>query len=184
MLAEVGGRGQERLLESVVAIHGRGDSALVCANYLAGAGVGTLALSDDVASSSALGRSIGLAARNPDCTVAVGDGAGADVVVVVGALIPASLPPRSTVIWGAARDGGATLAHLPPGRGCVACLAALAASEPESDDPSIVLGTMLALEALRALLALDAGDGARLVRFDLERSGAEVLPFPACPACA
>ena len=39
VLSEIGGRGQERLLCAEVAIHGGGDAALVCATYLAGAGV-------------------------------------------------------------------------------------------------------------------------------------------------
>ena len=49
VLAEIGGRGQERLLGSEVEIHGGGDGALACARYLAGAGVGLLGLADAAA---------------------------------------------------------------------------------------------------------------------------------------
>src|ERR1051326_5136463 len=150
VLSEIGGRGQERLLASEVAIHGGGDGALVCARYLAGAGVGLLGLAD-AAARTALAREKG----NPDCRIAPSAPcASPGVVIVIGGRLAVELSRRATVLWGSAESAVVSRLHVPPGRACAPCLDAFTRRQPPNHGSAQVLGTLLALEALRALLGL------------------------------
>ena len=65
LLAEVGGRGQQRLLDATVAVTGASAGSDTAAVYLCAAGVGTLRLDPELAKR----RSDDLHALNSDCTV-------------------------------------------------------------------------------------------------------------------
>jgi len=179
VLSEIGGRGQERLLASEVAIHGGGDGALVCARYLAGAGVGLLGLAD-AAARTALARE----ERNPDCRIASSPSASPAVVIVIGGRLAVELSRRATVLWGSAESAVVSRVHIPPGRACAPCLDAFARRQPPNDGSAQVLGTLLALDALRALLELGQPDEPSLLRMDLARAKTSTLPFPSRPGCS
>src|SRR5262249_19963871 len=109
VLPEIGGRGQERLLGARVAIRGSGDAALIAASYLAGAGVGSIAV-DACETGTPIALALGfgtgeiaatITARNPDCRPGK-DGESAEVVLSVGGPPPADLPADAVVVWGAA----------------------------------------------------------------------------------
>lgn len=75
VLPEIGARGQERLLAATVALFGAGPLARLTAQYLAGAGIGGLALLALEGSSAAAARSLArdLVDLNPDVRVDVLD---------------------------------------------------------------------------------------------------------------
>jgi len=179
VLSEIGGRGQERLLAAEVWIHGDGDGALTCARYLAGAGVGRLALAD-VTIRDALARE----ARNPDCRLAGEPSRSPDVVIAIGARLPSELPRAATILWGSASAESVSRLVAPAGRVCAACLDELTSREAPGDGSAQLLGTLLALEALRALLGLGQTDEPSLLRIDLARAETSLLPFASRPGCA
>jgi hypothetical protein len=194
VLPEVGSSGQQRLLDSSVSILGGGDGALVCASYLAGAGVGMLRPSGPDGSEAAAARAFGglhapesfaeiLRERNPDCRVEFGGRGASSLTVAIGSALPDRLD--GPLVWGGAGRGHAAAAHLPAGSLCPECLRAFVVAERRSES-SAVVGTLVALLALRALLGL-AGRGATVVRLDLRRgSAATSSPSPraGCPTCS
>jgi hypothetical protein len=182
VLSEIGGQGQERLLRAEVAIHGGGDAALVCASYLAGAGVGTLS-GVGIEPRGGLGDALDLTARNPDCRL-VREPRQPSVTIVIGRTVPEALPSACAVIWGAAIDDWVRRAYLPAGHACVPCLRELAGRQSAGEASPQILGTLLALEALRALLELSSNDRASLVEIDVARAACRSLPFPARPDCS
>ncbi|HZP40618.1 MAG TPA: ThiF family adenylyltransferase [Candidatus Binatia bacterium] len=171
LLPEVGGRGQARWLAARVALLGTGDAAVVAATLLGRAGVGTLALADGPLALPELG---------PDCRVAVGPGADADVTVALGAAVSA-LDPRRPVVHGTAAGTRLRIATL-VGRPCAACAEAGAASDgPPPPPAALALGALAASEALRVLLA--APDTGRLQTLDLATGELTGTPLVA-PGCA
>lgn len=194
ILGEVGGSGQERLLGATVELYGRGDAALLCASYLAGAGVGALALGNaplDGAAAAALGvRGSGLeeierliARRNPDCRLLPHAVEQPSAAVVIGAPLPARLPSAAVVVWGGASAERLLCVQFPAGRACRACLDAFVGAE-RTDEPSALLGTFLALTTLRALLGIEPLQRATVWRVDWERPEARPAAFPFRPGCA
>jgi len=115
VLSEIGGQGQERLLRTEVAIHGRGDAALVCASYLAGAGVGTLSLGG-IEPRDGLGDALDLETRNPDCRL-VREVKQPSLTIVVGRDVPDAFPSASAVVWGGSSGQCVSRAYLPAGHG-------------------------------------------------------------------
>jgi len=175
ILPGIGSGGQERLLESSVALHGEGDAFALCASYLAGAGVGTLAVERFDESFAAM-----IARRNPDTRVT--GAAETTLVVALGSALPARIAAPSALVWGASDDSRVRLARFGDGRACLECLRGLA-------DPGRVagndgaLGTLVALEALRVLLGLVPPRGASLVEIDLVHGESRSTPFPSRPGC-
>lgn len=176
VVPEIGGRGQERLLSATVAIHGGGDAASVCATYLAGAGVGTVGFTGSRAAGS-LGAVLDVAERNPDCRLIDGPVSSPDVAIAIGRTIPAVFDPGSIVFWGGATTGKASRAHYPPGVVCTTCLAGMARRGDRDEGAEHILGTLLALEALRALLGFELPREPTLFQLDLLRGGATIEPL-------
>jgi hypothetical protein len=182
VLSEIGGRGQERLLRAEVAIQGCGDAALVCATYLAGAGVGTLSLSG-IKPRDGLGNALDLVTRNPDCLL-VREPRQPSVTILLGGDVPDGFPSASPVVWGATSGHCVRTVHFPAGHACASCLRELAGGQSADEASPQILGTVLAVEALRALLELSPNDCASLVEIDVSRATYRSLPFPARTDCA
>jgi len=174
VLPEIGGRGQQRLLASAVSIDGGGEAALVCARYLAGAGVGRLALGDASARSALLAE-----ARNPDCRVVTELDGSADVWIVVGDC-PRELPVDAVILWGCVDGATVSRVHVPPGQACAPCLGDFARGRGQHGVGAHILGTLLALEALRALVGLADTTAPSVLSIDLDRARTTTLPFPRC----
>jgi hypothetical protein len=181
VVPEIGGRGQERLLRAEVAIEGGGDAALVCASYLAGAGLGSLSLGG-VDPRCELGDVLGLETRNPDCRVLRAP-VQPSVMIVIGQ-VPPRFPREVAVLWGTTNGDWLRRAYLPPGRGCAPCLSNLAGRRPPEESFPQILGAVLALDALRTLLELSPNEPPTLVEIDLARLAYRSLPFPARAECS
>lgn len=190
VLAEIGGRGQERLLGSAVCLVGRGPVIDTAARYLAGAGVGELRLDDDHAPLAAA-----LRALNDEVAVRPGDLAGAAAVVaadldaarwsdLAGDAYVAGVP-----LIAAGRRGDA--GWLLRGDGCAVCAALAASGQPSAGIAAlapVVGGALGALAALAALsLALGRPEaGPALVWFDAADASLSPWAPPrsaACPRC-
>jgi molybdopterin/thiamine biosynthesis adenylyltransferase len=193
ILPEIGSGGQEQLLRSTVSLHGDGDAAFLCASYLAGAGVGTLAVAG-FARPGARSRAFGvcddsseslvaaLSRRNSDCRLAR-ELLDATLVVAIEDSLPSHLSAASSLLWGAASPGSVRLARFAPGQGCLDCLRALAHGETSAEDSGI-LGALVALEALRLLLGLERPARASFVSIDLVHGTTATSAFPSRPGCA
>ena len=190
VLPEIGSRGQERLLDSVVAISGQADPALVCATYLAGAGVGHLFLEIPdfpPLAGSAIATALGpLRDRNPDCRILASPPENPDVTIWIGSL-PGRLvsSERVLVLWGAACGSTLTSVRFDRGRACLDCLHEAAPSDcgiPPTEGAEVLLGSILAQEALSALVGF-GNRGSEILRADLARTSFTTLPFPRRPGC-
>ena len=161
ILPEIGGRGQERLLASVVVLAGGGDLLATAARYLAGAGVGTLRC----AGASAARLTDALRALNPDIAIDAGDLDAETTAVVAADLSLGSLDgwARRTrtarvPLVAAATRGAAGWLFAGSGDACAGC-AARAAAAPVAEDATPlgavaagVLGAWLALAAIERAL--------------------------------
>jgi hypothetical protein len=183
VLAEVGGRGQERLLAARAAIVGRGEAAAFCATYLAAAGVGRLDL-DGVDPDAPLATVLALRTRNPDCAIDFAPAEGADVSIVVGEMVPAGACTSGFLVWGAAIADATVAVRFPKGRGCIACLAPLVSLHRAPSPSGQLLGTVLALLGLRALLDIGRDDPPELLRFAADGPTLTAAPFASRPGCA
>jgi hypothetical protein len=181
VLPEIGSERQERLLRAEVAIYGSGDATLVCASYLAGAGVGTLSLGS-IEPRDGLGNALALETRNPDCRL-VHEPRQPAVTIVVGRDVPDGFP-RAAVVWGAASGDCIRRVYLPSEHACAPCLRDLASRQAADDASPQTLGSLLALEALRTLLDLSRNDGSSLFEIDVARAECRSLPFPSRPDCS
>lgn len=197
VLPEVGSRGQERLLQATVSVFGADDSTLVCATYLAAAGVGRLALSTRDRRPTSLPErpsTLGLASvlgalrdRNPDCRILEELPEAPDVEIWIGPLVSASAAAQDAVtLWGSADEKRLTVVHFERGRACFVCLHDAEGTRSESMAESgwsrVLLGSLLTQEALDAILGLGE-EGSQILRGDLERSSFTRLPFPRRPHC-
>ena len=189
ILPGFGSGAQEALLASSIYLAGDGDALVLCASYLAGAGIGRIALDPTVRVGST-GTVLGVAQtdppaaadlvrrRNPDCRVV-------DVIrdpsmsVVLADARPARLA-SAPVVWGSADSRRVRLARFAARRVCLRCLAA--AAEPSDAAGAAALGTLAALEALRMLLGLARDDPPTLTTIDLAEgtSSKEILPARGC----
>ncbi len=154
VLPEVGGRGQERILASCVSIQGGGEAARTCASYLAAAGVGQVT-SEPLRSAA--------------------------VAIWIGPPPPADAACEGAVVlWGGATDREVIRVRFRPGESCARCLEAFH-SEATIGGGAILLGTLLAAEALRAILGLPVPHGAEALTIDLERTTITTRPLPSHP---
>ncbi len=155
VLPEVGGRGQERILASSVSIHGEGDAARTCASYLAAAGVGRVALGSI-----------------PTPTVAIW----------IDAPPPGDAAREGTVVlWGAVKGPALTRVRFPPGQVCGRCLEPFGSEHAAASGGAHLLGTLLAAEALRALVGLPVPRGAEVLTIDIDRTTITTRPLPSHP---
>ncbi len=182
VLSEIGGQGQERLLCAEMAIHGSGHAALVCASYLAGAGVGTLSLGG-IEPRDSLGNALDLEARNPDCHL-LREPIEPSATIVIGHDVPDAFSSAAAVVWGASSGDCVRRAYLPAGYACAPCLRELAGRQSADGTSPQMLGAVLALEALRVLLGFSRNERSSLVEIDAARAEYRSLPFPSRPDCS
>lgn len=155
ILPELGGIGQRKLLGASCLLLGSGPALETAATYLAGAGVGTLHVSDGPPAATAYAP---LADRNRDVRVlsAPSRPIPCDYQVVLAARAPASGFAAGCARLGEISIGadprGAHVTVVPRGAGCIDCRAA----PPPEGDPGrpIDASTAGALAALAALLWL------------------------------
>jgi molybdopterin/thiamine biosynthesis adenylyltransferase len=182
ILQEVGPRGQERLLASRVAVVGTDVAAARVVGYLAAAGVGAIA-ADPVLH----------AAVDPDqrdCTLGTlpTEPDAVDAVVVSGGTIDATADALSrwrdqapVRVWIADGNVGAA----PP---CPRC--ALAGLEPNEGVAVLAhlrdatLGTVVATEVVKALLAIGTSLVGRVLAYDPATATLESITVSARPDCA
>lgn len=207
ILPQLGGRGQETLLAASIAIVGNDGLSTAAAMYLAGAGVGRLALSAPVPLSTIDG-------LNPDCratalptllTQAVVDEvAGCDTVLVCGpasgiwqTLHAACAAQRTPLVWGETAGSlglVVVLASQGPASSCNACVRTQAAQllsgggayDGLADATAAFVGTLLATEALKILIGLSAAPATSLLTYDAGAGAIDEVAFsrdPRCPAC-
>jgi len=173
-----------------VVIDGCGALASVFAPYLAGAGVGQLALRGDGATAVA----DTVASIAPDTVVTMGDEALDGDVVVAADRSLAELDRIAAlgvpVVAGGLTPGGGWLvvaAARPP---CIACVARQAGVEPAPTAPAAaagVVGSLLSLAVIKLLLGLGPPTAPRWLLFDAAASTLEPQSFvPArdCRLCA
>jgi len=182
ILSEIGGQGQERLLGAEVAIHGGSDAALVCASYLAGAGVGALSLGG-IERRLDLGRALDIEWRNSDCRL-FREPRQPSVSIVIGRDVPDALSTTAAVVWGASSGDFVRRAYLPAGHVCSPCLRELADRQAADGASPQVLGAVLALDTLRALVGLSRHEHPSLVEIDVARAECRSAPFPFRPDCS
>lgn len=207
ILPQLGGRGQQRLLDASVAVVGVGDHCTTAAVYLAAAGVGRLGVSARAA--------LGLTAVNPDCALtplpasithasAVELLRACDVVLACGAghdtctlLNAACVAARTPFVWGDTHEllgRVAVLAGEDSDAPCYGCLRAQASQERVHAEPPAVLadataafiGTLQATEAIKLLLGMHAAPAGFVLTYDalagtvIERCAAK---DPHCATC-
>ena len=181
LLPRVGGRGQERLLAATVELGGSAEAVAACATWLAGAGVGRIAIPREGGSRSpweAL-----LLERNPDCDIQSRPAPSPDVVAEIGRIPPDRAGPPSGVRFCFWTAGGEVLsAQFDGTAACRRCLEAIGAPGIVPPAAAILLGTFAAAEILSALLGVRQGAGATLTRLDPSNGGGSA-PFPVLSAC-
>jgi len=184
ILAEVGPRGQERLGAARVAVVGEGVAAERVVAYLAAAGVGWIAASEGLHAT--------VDPAQPDLTIvrlqAVRQGP-LDAVVVIGASVEevaATLPTwsvrASTVCWIAGGRAGGT----PPCPHCAAIALGTADNVPLELTAlrAALLGTVVATEVVKALLAIGVPLAGRVLGYDPETATITTVGVAALPGCA
>lgn len=205
ILPQIGGAGQQRLLDASVALGGRGPTLEIAALYLAGSGVGRIALH---------GRADRLAAAlielNPEVRITVhteapgvhrGDGPHAFCDVLIGADLPladldCAAAARRPLIAGGSDGPRGWLVVGESGGVCASCAARSGAlRDPRADAAGLhlvsiaagVIGALLATEALKLLVGLCGGHGPAWLQFDAQTSTLTEVPFTRaadCPVCA
>ncbi len=159
LIAEIGGRGQERLLASRVAIVGDDPVVQFVGAYLAAAGIGRLCVPTAFVAE--------LSSMNPDCRV---EPIAADDVqfsprmefsVVIStqtqaaernSLVAACAAAPTTLLWGTSSGCWAVLHPNTEPLPCVECL--LANSEAADPADSLWVASQLAMAAMRTILGL------------------------------
>jgi adenylyltransferase/sulfurtransferase len=190
ILPQIGAQGQQRLLQSAVAVVGDGALAEVVALYLAGAGVGRIALQgiDREALHAAI------MDLNPDVAASLSAGAfgEADLLMVCNATLAQldhSAAARRPVIAG----GDRWLVVASNASVCAGCAAravsAVDAPPSELDSPVYgVIGSLMALAALKFLVGIAEPPRRAWQEFDPLRSALTEHRFeraadcPSCPA--
>lgn len=189
LLAQVGGRGQESILDARIEVVGNGRAARTAARYLCAAGVGHLFVRCGADSFADHG---GWELDNPDCTVAFSacePDTRPDLVLHAGAGSGRDFLDRRCLrrLVGTAGNGQSTV--IDAGRSCAPC--AIAAEEkpaagadgPLDEVAEFVTGTLLAQEALALLLAPERPHG-RVVALgvaDATASSRSSTLLPTCP---
>jgi molybdopterin/thiamine biosynthesis adenylyltransferase len=203
ILPQLGGRGQETLLAASIAIVGSAAISTAAALYLAGAGVGRLALS--------AAPLVAIDGLNPDCrtsalptlvTRAVADEvAGCDAVLVCAVasapwqmLNAACVAQHTPLAWGEAVGSRGVVAafsgHRPDSL-CSACVRMQAAQwlsggeacDGLADATAAFVGTLLATEAFKMLIGLGAAPAASLLTYDAGPGAINDVAFSRDPRC-
>jgi molybdopterin/thiamine biosynthesis adenylyltransferase len=204
ILPELGGRGQERLLSAAVALVGTGELGMSAALYLAAAGVGTLGVGTAVAAA--------IAGLNPDCrtrplAAALGSDAALAIARDYDLVVAADLAPeacsslnaacvarRRPLLWGkttgCAGYAAVFAGHRTDGP-CFNCMRP--PLPPTGAHPDVLavttaafIGTLLATEAIKILIGIEATRTQRMLIFDaLETTVREgsVSKDPQCDTC-
>lgn len=199
ILPEIGGRGQEQLGATRVRLAGSGALARVAGQALAGAGIGHLVLAGEAAVLAPR-----LRAANSQITVeAVADIGGTDVNTTCTVALAADCDhtelavlarrtrPHVPLLAAATTARGGWL-HVDDGTGaCAECVAAAALAGSEDTPPLTalsagVLGSLLALTAIRIAIEGHTAACGRVLAFDA--ATAELVPMdtpsrPDCPQC-
>jgi adenylyltransferase/sulfurtransferase len=208
ILPQIGGRGQQRLLETTVSVVGDGPLAMTAAHYLTAAGVGRLELWAATASGVGALDAVrpDLMAFNPDPTIQVRlfDAETATVsptavflsgdatTTVLASVNQAALSQRVPLVAGSV-SGGAKLAvyagHQPewPCAQCDAEPPVYSEAMTSADARSGLIGSLMALEAIKLCLALPDAQIGSAVHFDAETLRISVRPIGKradCRACA
>ncbi len=204
VLQEVGGRGQETLLDSSMALVGEGELIVTAALYLAAAGVGRLALpAEHIPYLSGL---------NGDAHLTAVEAFTLDGLVDVADVVVCGAAPRATadtvnsacvargtpLVWGTTHgEVGylAVFASVHDGLPCLACLAELpavpaapaAGATPLGTPVASMVGSLLAGEAMKVLLRVGEPRPGRLWVFaahDASMRDVAIQRDPECRACA
>jgi molybdopterin/thiamine biosynthesis adenylyltransferase len=204
VLPEVGGRGQETLLRSSIALLGEGQSVVTAALYLVAAGVGKLALPEE--------HTVYLRGLNADAHLSTLEGRTIDdlvdmVDIVICSTAPcavaetanASCVARGTpLVWATAQDEVGYLAlfeSVSAGAPCLACLGELPAVPRTGAAAATLLGTpvaamvgsLLAGEAIKVLLHVGERRTGRLWVFSAHDASVRDVAIernPTCRVCA
>jgi molybdopterin/thiamine biosynthesis adenylyltransferase len=187
ILPQIGAAGQQRLLRSSIAVAGDGPLAEIAALYLAGAGVGSIALHG--ADREPLRAQ--LLDLDPDVRVSLPAGAlggvDADVLVACDAAlaeIDRAAAARRPIVAGGS-DGWMVVADR--AEICTSCAARSRAPSPRMEEGAGVIGALISLAVLKLLVGI--GDPPRRVwlQFDPVRSTLTehpLEPISDCPRCA
>ena len=191
VLPQIGGRGQERLLASSVAVAGHGALAEIVALSLAGAGIGRIALLG--AGHETLRAD--LLDLNPDVRVSDLDSVEVDILVACDVTLTelerAASSGRPLVAGGIDDEGGWLVVGESSGV-CASCAgrAATARRGTACRAPTVpavgIVGSLMSIAILKQRLGL--GEAARPIwlRFDARRSMLSqhpIEPVPDCPVC-
>lgn len=188
VLREIGGAGQARLLATSVLLLGGGPLAEMAALYLAGAGIGRIALFQATDSLADAVRDL-----NPD--VAVEHGAAVDAtydVVVACDAEPAAIARAATgrtIIAAGLSDAGGWLVIAAPGGACASCVALRHAGQQHAACPELVsvaagvLGSLITLEVLKRRLGRGSPPAGEL-HFDVVQSTLSEHPIAHHADCA
>lgn len=210
VLPQIGGRGQERLLGSAIALAGDGELAAAAARYLAAAGVGRLALHGNHQLRDEL-RDLD---PEVEVTTASGrlDSSAPDVLVLCDcalATIDRAGELARPMVVGAAGNSGGWLVVARPAAACASCAARAAlgsggpcgrpAAEPPADETAAgtlsvsvrsatagAVGSLMSIAALELLLDLHAAAQPAWLQFDIV--GSRLVRHPIaraanCPLC-
>jgi hypothetical protein len=185
VLQEIGAAGQARLLDARVAIVGTSAAAECTLSYLAAAGVGTLAAPRALHA--------GVDPEQPDVTLedihtgvarepfdALVADAG-DLGPILAGETTSLLPPARRAFWIAAGRAG----EMPPCAACAeAALPPLAPPAPElAGVRTVLLGTVIATEVVKALLKLGTPLRGRVVSYDPDHADITITAVTARPGC-
>ncbi len=214
ILPQVGGRGQEKILQSRVYVDGDGLLATAALFYLAAAGVGTLGVARATAAplfSVLAAHPLGAAEQpvthtlrrlNPECTVVTHADEDAQpprpydlMLATTDALHDAWYARHKPFVWGAASGADARV-FVSRGdradRPCLRCLFSQnppdsPARSPEEPHYAFFLGTQLVTEALKILLQIEADRPPKLLQYQFPAfhcTEQTVEKNPHCPACS
>lgn len=183
ILAEVGPRGQERLLAARVAVVGTGVAAERVVAYLAAAGVGWIACAPELAAC------VDPATRDVMvASVADAERDGVDAAVVVSETIAGAAdgvaswqPSGAPTFWIAAGRAGATTP-------CPRCATSATAATPAPGELAAVrdmlLATVVATETVKTLLAIGTTLRGRVLAYDPANASITTEEVTSQPGCA
>jgi adenylyltransferase/sulfurtransferase len=193
ILPQVGGRGQERLLRSSVALAGGPALLEIAGLSLAGAGIGRIILHDQPRLLDEL-LDVHPEMQAESVSSALG-GVAADVLVACDTALAevdcAAAARRPLVAGGLVADGGWIVVADHPDV-CASCVAREATAggvrelAPALHTDAGTIGSLMALAVLKLCLGLEAGPRAAWLQFDrseLMLTAHPVTPAPDCPVC-
>jgi TusA-related sulfurtransferase len=202
LLPEIGGTGQQRILDSCVAVHGTGRMATVAARYLSAAGVGRLLTGTDVIDIEALH-------DLPRLDVVLACDLPSHVLAAMGEVMATRQVPTGQLL--VAKHGVCTggwvpfhplaheLDHKLADTPCLPCTLGILDRAIDAVDETPVpgtipdmiagwIGTVLATEALKDILGIRRKEPCQGMRCHATSADAPYTPLPlpptaGCPAC-